>query len=88
MRETVIKIATFLGYQLSDDVISRIVEHCTFANMRKNPQTNPDMFLREAVSESQTGPDLGTETVDGEVPKSFMRKGIYRVCQKRRNMKR
>ncbi|KAK6195256.1 hypothetical protein SNE40_000725 [Patella caerulea] len=35
------KIANFIGkHDLSEDVITRIANHCTFDNMKKNPMTN------------------------------------------------
>ena len=33
-------ISQFLGKQLTDDVITKITNHCTFESMRQNPMTN------------------------------------------------
>ena len=86
LRGTVIKFAEFLGYQLSSDVIDKIVQHCTFSNMKQNRMANPDFFLKELTSQS------GEEkTQQSEAPSvvedkkwqkdpngSYMRKGM---CQ-------
>ena len=40
MHAVVKKISAFLGKILSDEAISRIVEHCQIGNMTNNPATN------------------------------------------------
>ena len=40
LRGTVESIAEFIGYDLSQDVISSIVKDSTFENMQKNPTAN------------------------------------------------
>ncbi|XP_038064363.1 sulfotransferase 1A3-like [Patiria miniata] len=61
-RGTVKKLSEFLGKSFPDDVIDAITAHCSFANMKKNPMTNPDSLL-EMVMGKQEG-------------RSFMRKGV------------
>ncbi|XP_072042827.1 sulfotransferase 1C1-like [Amphiura filiformis] len=71
LKGTVERIGHFLEYTFSDDVLDRIVSHCTFENMKANPMTNPDTlrFMKTNV-----------ESIDNNniIPKDshpFMRKG-------------
>ena len=54
------RVATFLGYNLSDDVIKNIVEQTKFANMKENPLCN-NSWMNEYHKEGAT---------------PFLRKGI------------
>ena len=45
LRENVEKISRFLGKNLSAETLDAITEHCSFANMKKNPMTNPDTLM-------------------------------------------
>ncbi|XP_038066033.1 sulfotransferase 1A1-like [Patiria miniata] len=48
LRGNVEKISQFLGKRLSAETLDAITEHCTFANMKKNPMANLDyMFAQE-----------------------------------------
>ncbi|XP_071950964.1 sulfotransferase 1E1-like [Antedon mediterranea] len=40
LRGGIVRIADFLGKDLSDDAITKTVEHCSFETMKKNPMTN------------------------------------------------
>ncbi|XP_022091467.1 sulfotransferase 1A3-like isoform X1 [Acanthaster planci] len=62
LRGTVKQISEFLGKSFSDDIIDAITDHCTFANMKKNPMTNPDVLIQQIVGKRE-----GV---------SFMRKGV------------
>ncbi|XP_038064361.1 sulfotransferase 1A3-like [Patiria miniata] len=62
LRGTVKKVSEFLGKSFPDDVIDAITDHCTFANMKKNPMTNPDVVIENIMGKQE-----GT---------SFMRKGV------------
>ncbi|XP_072037926.1 sulfotransferase 1C2-like [Amphiura filiformis] len=42
LKGAVKQTAKFLGKQLTDDVVARIADHCTFAKMKKNLSANPD----------------------------------------------
>ncbi|XP_022099260.1 estrogen sulfotransferase-like [Acanthaster planci] len=42
LRGSVEKISKFLGKDFSAATLDAITEHCTFANMKKNPMSNPD----------------------------------------------
>ncbi|XP_038065191.1 sulfotransferase 1C2-like isoform X3 [Patiria miniata] len=63
LRETVEQISRFLGKNLSAETLDAITEHCTFANMKKNPMANQDTLFELPVDE-KTGDRV-----------SFMRKG-------------
>ena len=60
LRAIILQVASFLGRQLSEEVVLSILEQTTFANMQKNPVTN------------QTN---NTEN-DNDGPSKFFRKGI------------
>ncbi|XP_072041909.1 sulfotransferase 1C4-like [Amphiura filiformis] len=81
LKAVVEKVANFLGYTLSDIVINDIVDHCTFANMKKNPMTNPDkMFdITHKHMHKQKKDRASNDDVTLEEPQeertSFMRKG-------------
>ena len=64
-------VATFLGYTYSDDVINRVVDHCPFASMKKNPMTNPDSVLAVLDKQQQSKPEDNNQE---KTP--FMRKGL------------
>ncbi|GAB6027075.1 Sulfotransferase [Chamberlinius hualienensis] len=40
LRSSVKKIADFIGKQLNDEQLTKIVEYCSFSNMSKNPMAN------------------------------------------------
>ncbi|XP_038065186.1 sulfotransferase 1C2-like [Patiria miniata] len=63
LRGIVEQISQFLGKNLSAERLDAITEHCTFANMKKNPMANPDTLIENAG-----GQDTGEKA-------SFMRKG-------------
>ncbi|XP_072041100.1 sulfotransferase 1C1-like [Amphiura filiformis] len=82
LKGTVERIADFLGYTFSDDVIDRIVNHCTFGNMKANPMANPDTLVAKVIEAKLRHMKNGAEEVadsnDNVAPKdrpSFMRKG-------------
>ena len=60
LKTVVLKIAKFLGYAYSDDVISKIVEHCSFSSMKNNPMTNPDALFKQVHGK------LGNEDTTGK----------------------
>ncbi|KAG8431311.1 hypothetical protein GDO86_019073 [Hymenochirus boettgeri] len=60
-KREVIKVMKFLGKDLSDDVVERIVDHTTFKAMRENPIANYRSFPN-AIMDQTISP--------------FMRKGI------------
>ncbi|KAG8429118.1 hypothetical protein GDO86_018272 [Hymenochirus boettgeri] len=60
-KREVIKVMKFLGKDLCDDVVERIVDHTTFKAMRENPMANYSA-LPKAVFDQTISP--------------FMRKGI------------
>ncbi|KAG8430753.1 hypothetical protein GDO86_020051 [Hymenochirus boettgeri] len=53
-KREVIKVMKFLGKDLSDDVVERIVDHTTFKAMKENPMTNftsfPNTILDQTIS--------------------------------------
>ena len=54
------KISKFLGKDFSNETLDAITDHCTFANMKKNPMTQLDsLFAKLNLPDSM----------------SFMRKG-------------
>ncbi|XP_038064996.1 sulfotransferase 1A1-like [Patiria miniata] len=59
LRGNVEKVSKFLGKDMPAETLDAITDHCTFANMKKNPMANPDSILAD------TAPREG----------SFMRKG-------------
>ena len=69
LKGSVEQVAKFLGYSFSDDVINAIVDHCTFANMKKNPMCNPDSIINMFL-------DASNVPKDAPPPTSFMRKGM------------
>ncbi|XP_022099216.1 estrogen sulfotransferase-like, partial [Acanthaster planci] len=66
LKRNVEKISNFLGKHLSAETLDAITEHCTFANMKKNPMSSPDIFFGPPKSATNSGADSAT---------SFMRKG-------------
>ncbi|XP_022099268.1 sulfotransferase family cytosolic 1B member 1-like isoform X1 [Acanthaster planci] len=42
LRAKVEQISRFLGKDLPAETLDAVTEHCTFANMKENPMTNPD----------------------------------------------
>ena len=72
------KVATFLGYAYSDDVINRIVDHCSFASMKKNPMTNPDYVMSFFIEQQSNKPETSPEGNKQEKT-SFMRKGWSKI---------
>ncbi len=66
----VVQVCDFLQKPLSEAIIDQIVEHSSFASMKKNPMSNPDSLK------------LNDPKTDGKL--SFMRKGriIHRVIPK------
>ncbi|XP_072042001.1 sulfotransferase 1A3-like [Amphiura filiformis] len=69
LKGVVQKTANFLGYEFTEDIIDGIVEHCSFENMKQNPQTNPDTVIKLVMK------GHGKDTPDDEPAMSFMRKG-------------
>ena len=74
---TVEKLAQFLGRPLIEDDIAKVVDHCTFANMKKNPMTSPDSIAKDkwekiAKRENKSAEQLMEENKSAQ---SFMRKG-------------
>ena len=72
LRCAVRQTAKFLGKQLTDDVVDRIADHCTFAKMKKNPSTNPDTLGFNEDASNNNKED--TKRKEPAQP-SFMRKG-------------
>ncbi|KAJ8025260.1 Sulfotransferase 1A1 [Holothuria leucospilota] len=62
LRGCVIRIADFLGYYLSSEVIEDIADQSSFAEMKTNPKANPD--------------HLATVKYRNQKGKTFMRKGV------------
>ncbi|XP_072042000.1 sulfotransferase 1A1-like [Amphiura filiformis] len=69
LKGVVQKTANFLGYEFTEDVIDGIVKHCSFENMKQNPQTNLDTVIKLVMK------SRGKDTPDDEPAKSFMRTG-------------
>ncbi|XP_072042828.1 sulfotransferase 1C3-like [Amphiura filiformis] len=78
LKSVVIKIMTFLGYTFSDDVIAKIVDHCTFANMKKNPMANPNELIDQQRAVLARKINKSTDEIKEEEKSAqpFMRKGI------------
>ena len=79
LKAVVQKIAIFLGYDFDDDVLDRIVNHCSFVNMRTNPMTNPDTFykmIRDATDRRNGNVPLEYNAAETK-SSSFMRKGSF-----------
>ena len=68
------RVATFLGYTYPGDVIDEIVDHCSFASMKKNPMTNPDSLISIFKKQQEGKPETSPEGSKQEET-SFMRKG-------------
>ena len=65
-----VKLTTdFLGRPLPDDALDKIVEKCSFQNMKQDPKVNPDMVL-----EFGSDKDI-VNRLPEEKGMSFMRKG-------------
>ena len=60
LKTVVSRIATFLGYNLSDEVVKMIVEQTTFGKMKENPSANQS-WMNEYVKDKSF---------------KFMRKGV------------
>ena len=77
LKGTVEKLAQFLGRSLSEDDIAKVVDHCTFANMKKNPMTSPDSITKHKIAKRENKPEeqLMEENKLNKSAKSFMRKG-------------
>ena len=60
LKTVVSRIATFLGYNLSDEVVKMIVEQTTFEKMKENPSANQS-WMNEYVKDKSF---------------KFMRKGV------------
>ncbi|XP_072041097.1 sulfotransferase 1A3-like [Amphiura filiformis] len=81
LKAVVERVSKFMGYTISDDVINGIVDHCSFASMKKNPMTNPDGLFDQAHKklDQQKKGNASKEGVTLVEPKqekiSFMRKG-------------
>lgn len=58
---TIDKVAKFLGKTLTQEQKDKIIDHCSFENMKKNPTTNHSWFETLGVSDPKRG--------------DFMRKG-------------
>jgi hypothetical protein len=54
-------VAKFLGKTLTQEQKDKIIDHCSFENMKKNPTTNHSWFETLGVSDPKRG--------------DFMRKG-------------
>ena len=67
------QIATFLGKTLDQAQLQKIVDHCSFKNMKTNPTTNYSWLQ-----------DLGFAKKNGEAV--FFRKGAYCLCLTKRNV--
>ena len=80
LKGAVVKIAQFLERSLSDDAINKIVDHCTFDNMKQNPKASPDSIMMEqrqleanmAKRENKSAEQL---TKQNKFARPFMRKG-------------
>ncbi|XP_051575663.1 sulfotransferase 2B1-like [Myxocyprinus asiaticus] len=55
------QILTFLGRQLSGDALDRVVDHCTFKNMKTNTMSNYSLVPQDVMDRNKS---------------SFLRKGI------------
>ncbi len=69
LKSIVEQVAVFLGYSFTNDVIDGIVQHCTFKNMKTNPQTDVDTLYAPYTYQ---GKDDGQVNEDHK----FFRKGI------------
>ena len=78
LKAIVQKVATFLGYTYSDDVINRVVDHCSFASMKKNPMTNPDYVMSFFIEQRSNKPETSNDSNKQETT-SFMRKGWSKI---------
>ncbi|XP_038066263.1 sulfotransferase 1A1-like [Patiria miniata] len=63
LRGNIEKISKFLGKDLPAEALDAITDHCTFANMKKNPMANPDSLWEPPKPAADAAPI------------SFMRKG-------------
>ncbi|XP_038066234.1 sulfotransferase 1C2-like [Patiria miniata] len=88
LRGNVERVSKFLGKDLPAETLDAITDHCTFANMKKNPMANPDSILAPPEQAADTAPREGSFMGKGRHPHrlkqaadtapqegSFMRKG-------------
>ena len=77
LKGTVENIAQFLERSLSDDVIDKVVDHCTFANMKKNPMASVDSILKEEMEMGARRENKSVEQLieESKLARPFMRKG-------------
>ncbi|MBN3310789.1 sulfotransferase family 2, cytosolic sulfotransferase 2 [Amia ocellicauda] len=61
LKESVSKLANFLGKSLSPELIGKIAEHCTFKNMKQNNMSNYSLVPQEFMDQNKS---------------AFLRKGI------------
>ena len=63
---TIRKIAKFLGKSLSEEVVSRIADHCSLENMRSNKMLNLDYQRDYAAIDDTLGGFINKGTVNRE----------------------
>ncbi|KAJ8363870.1 hypothetical protein SKAU_G00127010 [Synaphobranchus kaupii] len=61
LKESVSKIAHFMGKSLSEEVSAKIADHCTFKNMKQNKMSNYSLVPEEIMDQKKS---------------EFLRKGI------------
>ncbi|KAJ8363871.1 hypothetical protein SKAU_G00127020 [Synaphobranchus kaupii] len=54
LKESVSKIAHFMGKSLSEEVSAKIADHCTFKNMKQNKMSNYSLVPEEIMDQKKS----------------------------------